>query len=220
MKTTTTKLNLRWLSTLPLLGLAAGASGFSACAAEFKTKCPEGTTQVGGGDVDEACIKDGAGGAGGVPAGGGQGGGNGVGGEGGGPTAACAAGATRCANDAQEICGEGGQWGPAKACDIACDAAGSTCVVPVQVAAGSAFACALLSDGTVRCWGGNSSGQLGNGGDAGALVPTPVAGVSNAAKVVAGSAGACVINHDKSAACWGANNKDRSSLTAMDLATR
>ena len=33
----------------------------------------------------------------------------------------------------------------------------------VQVSAGDNHACALKSDGTVACWGGNSFGQLGDG---------------------------------------------------------
>ena len=34
----------------------------------------------------------------------------------------------------------------------------------VQAGAGWAHTCAVLSDGTMQCWGANSYGQLGNGG--------------------------------------------------------
>lgn len=41
-----------------------------------------------------------------------------------------------------------------------------------RIVAGSTHACALLADQTARCWGGNTLGQLGNGGT-GAPVLTP-----------------------------------------------
>jgi alpha-tubulin suppressor-like RCC1 family protein len=41
-----------------------------------------------------------------------------------------------------------------------------------QVSVGKRHACALLSDGRVKCWGDNRYGQLGDGG--GDVNPTPV----------------------------------------------
>ena len=43
----------------------------------------------------------------------------------------------------------------------------------IAVTAGYADTCAVLSDGTVRCWGGNFYGQLGVGGHP-QFSPTPV----------------------------------------------
>jgi alpha-tubulin suppressor-like RCC1 family protein len=48
----------------------------------------------------------------------------------------------------------------------------------VAISAGIQFSCALLGDGTVRCWGNNESGQLGNGSQSTIDVPTPVAVVN------------------------------------------
>ncbi len=209
MTTTSSPKVQRVAALTSVLALVAGAAEFSACTAEFETRCPDGTEQVaGGGDVSDACkpIGDVAGSAGTSGGAAGQGGSGVTGGQGGSaPMGVCAAGTTRCASDEQQTCGEDGQWGAAKACDISCDPAGSKCIVPVQVAVGAGFACALLSDGSVRCWGDNDLGQLGNGTEAAAIKPTPVASISSAAKVVAEDFRACVINRDGSAACWGDN---------------
>ena len=42
------------------------------------------------------------------------------------------------------------------------------------VAAGSASACALLTDGSLRCWGSNQAGALGNGNLNPQAGPVPV----------------------------------------------
>jgi alpha-tubulin suppressor-like RCC1 family protein len=192
----------------PLALLAAGAGGLNACGAEFTLECPEGTTQTaGGGDVGEACTDNRL-----------LGGSGGVAGEGGAPSAGsggmapvppggvCSPNATKCEGDAQQTCGADGQWGAAAPCDIECDTAGGKCVVPEEVGVAEATACARLSNGTVRCWGANDFGLLGNGTDAGALKPTPVLGVSSAKKLVVGPRGACVVNNDGTATCWGKND--------------
>ncbi|MFO0647365.1 MAG: hypothetical protein U0326_14090 [Polyangiales bacterium] len=44
----------------------------------------------------------------------------------------------------------------------------------VSVAAGAATSCALLSDGSLRCWGSNQGGALGNGTTSAQSGPVPV----------------------------------------------
>ncbi len=74
--------------------------------------------------------------------------------------------------------------------------------------AGRAFACALLDDDTVQCWGRNSSGQLGDGTNDGRLTPGAVTGLSGPVTDLAlgsGSSHACALIDDGTVQCWGNN---------------
>ena len=76
----------------------------------------------------------------------------------------------------------------------------------VAIAAGWFHTCAILSDGTLWCWGFGESGQLGNGMSQGSSVPVQVVGLS--AKVVAVAAGfahTCAIDLNGQVWCWGEN---------------
>ena len=74
------------------------------------------------------------------------------------------------------------------------------------VSAGSAHACALLSDSTIKCWGLNSSGQTGNGNTTTPqLTPVAVSGITTATQVSAGGAHTCALLSDSTIKCWGYN---------------
>ncbi len=47
----------------------------------------------------------------------------------------------------------------------------------VEVSAGSEHSCVVNADGTMRCWGANFSGQLGNGGNENRNEPFEVFGL-------------------------------------------
>jgi alpha-tubulin suppressor-like RCC1 family protein len=76
--------------------------------------------------------------------------------------------------------------------------------------AGVYHACAVSSDGAVRCWGWNASGQVGNGGASNFTLPTAtptlVSSVGgNVAAVAAGSEHSCARMSDSSVKCWGSS---------------
>lgn len=80
----------------------------------------------------------------------------------------------------------------------------------VEITMGSLQSCALLDDGTVKCWGASASGQLGYGDTAERHAPpaTPISmpGGLAAKHIDAGNTHVCAILSDDSIACWGSNN--------------
>ena len=85
------------------------------------------------------------------------------------------------------------------------DEAGCTLPRVVQITAGASHTCARLADGSLRCWGYNDHGQLGNGDTTDRLNPTPVTGVTAAVDVATGGSHTCAVTRDGAALCWGAN---------------
>jgi alpha-tubulin suppressor-like RCC1 family protein len=75
------------------------------------------------------------------------------------------------------------------------------------IAAGSAFTCAALMDGTAHCWGNNGFGQLGNGGTTASNTPVAVSGLTNVRSITAGGYQTCAVSEDGFVRCWGDNQK-------------
>ena len=74
-----------------------------------------------------------------------------------------------------------------------------------SVAAGFSHTCALLTSGTVECWGGNESGQLGDGSATDSTTPVPVEGITQATAIASSNASTCALLATGEVACWGRN---------------
>jgi alpha-tubulin suppressor-like RCC1 family protein len=72
------------------------------------------------------------------------------------------------------------------------------------VAAGGFHTCAILADGSVRCWGADTDGQLGDGApEAGSSAPVAVSLGQPATALTAGTNFTCALLADGSVRCWG-----------------
>jgi alpha-tubulin suppressor-like RCC1 family protein len=76
---------------------------------------------------------------------------------------------------------------------------------PIMVSTGLYHTCALKADGTVWCWGGNQSGEIGDGTQTQRLAPVEIVFADPAVAVAAGAEHTCAILTDGSTWCWGRN---------------
>ncbi len=76
-----------------------------------------------------------------------------------------------------------------------------------SIAIGASHTCALMTNGSVLCWGANNRGQLGNNSTSQSLVPVAVFGMgSGAVAIGAGDAHSCLLKNDQKMWCWGRND--------------
>lgn len=96
----------------------------------------------------------------------------------------------------------------------------------VAIATGNYFTCAILDNGSVKCWGANDFGQLGLGdssprgskpSDMGDALPAVNLGTGRTAKAIgAGLKHVCALLDDDSVKCWGDNWYFQLGLGAFD----
>ena len=96
------------------------------------------------------------------------------------------------------------------------------------ISSGSFHNCAILNDKTVKCWGVNSSGQVGDRSNTARTSPVavPLGSGRSATAIHVNGAHSCAILDDGSLLCWGANNRgqlgdgtttSRNTPVAVDL---
>lgn len=77
----------------------------------------------------------------------------------------------------------------------------------IQIGAGEFHTCALLQNGTIKCWGQNQHGQLGDGTSFARTPPNLVLDIDNAKQITVGMNHNCALLEDRTVKCWGAGLK-------------
>ena len=75
-----------------------------------------------------------------------------------------------------------------------------------SIALGGDYSCALLADGTMKCWGSNDYGQLGDGTTTNSTIPVEVSGITTATSIAMGRVHSCALLTDGTVKCWGLND--------------
>lgn len=78
--------------------------------------------------------------------------------------------------------------------------------VSPTVIAGGTHSCTLRDNGSMVCWGGNASGQLGDGSSEGKVSPGPSVQGGTFARVASGLGHVCGLTPEGEVLCWGAND--------------
>ncbi len=73
----------------------------------------------------------------------------------------------------------------------------------VQIDGAGRRSCAVLRDGTAKCWGNNFAGALGDGKTKSRSAPAPVESGGGALQVQIAWGHGCVLVRDRTARCWG-----------------
>jgi alpha-tubulin suppressor-like RCC1 family protein len=105
-------------------------------------------------------------------------------------------------------------WGSNDQGQLGTASAGAYESIPVQVSginwasrisAGRTHACAITSGGTVKCWGANDFGQLGDGSTTSSTGPVTALGLISATEISANIFSTCALRSDGTVWCWGNN---------------
>jgi hypothetical protein len=109
-------------------------------------------------------------------------------------------------------------WGKSNFGQLTSNAPAATNSLPIDilglssgvkaVSISDSYVCALMDTGRVKCWGSNTSGQLGNGQRGGVtpvFTPVDVVGLNNevVTQITTGAFHACALTQSSQVKCWG-----------------
>ncbi|PKN22879.1 MAG: hypothetical protein CVU65_14635 [Deltaproteobacteria bacterium HGW-Deltaproteobacteria-22] len=101
-----------------------------------------------------------------------------------------------------------------------CEYSTTNCWSWTTVSAGNTHTCAVRSNGTVWCWGSNTSGQLGNSSTIDSQIPVQVSTISSGATMVSvGRSHSCAIVSG-AIKCWGNNSYGQLGDGSTDMSTK
>ena len=86
----------------------------------------------------------------------------------------------------------------------------------IAITAGRGHTCAVLRSGSVKCWGVNSRGQLGNGTWTNSNIPVLVRSINSPIRLEAGSDHTCALFSGGMMKCWGMNNYGQLGIRQAD----
>lgn len=76
-----------------------------------------------------------------------------------------------------------------------------------EIAVGGFHSCARLGNGTVRCWGANWMGQIGDGSTVDRPMPVAVPGLRGVVQLALGANHSCALDTAGRVWCWGLNHR-------------
>lgn len=85
-----------------------------------------------------------------------------------------------------------------------------------SVSAGAFHTCALLTAGGTRCWGDNTTGQIGDGTNTQRNSPTPTATGLTPTALGSGGSHTCAVLSDGGVSCWGHNAEGQLGNNSID----
>jgi len=120
-------------------------------------------------------------------------------------------------HDANGRVGDGGDMGSNIASPVKVDTSGITGAKTFSsIDTKRNHTCGITTDGVAYCWGHDANGRVGNGGDTGRNIASPVAvdtttipGDQTFSEIFAGREHTCGITTDRFAYCWGNDNQGR-----------